>query len=82
MLERCLENSLKEIRFSYDLSGYPDSIYMTRYSNELIYKRHSPSFMIEAIQKPAQSFDINERPEAYSIKVRKNKFEEKEYLLQ
>lgn len=35
MIERCIDNDFHEIKFSYDLIGYPDRIEVTVYLNEI-----------------------------------------------
>lgn len=35
MIERCIDNDFREIKFSYDLTGYPDRIEITVYLNEI-----------------------------------------------
>lgn len=35
MMERCLDNDFHEMKFSYDLNGYPDRIEITVYLNEI-----------------------------------------------
>ena len=45
ILERCLDNSFHDILFSYDITGYPDRICISVYTNPLTY-----SFGIESIK--------------------------------
>lgn len=35
MIERCIDNDFHEMKFSYDLNGYPDRIEITVYLNEI-----------------------------------------------
>ena len=35
MLQRCIDNDFHEMKFSYDLNGYPDKIEITVYLNEI-----------------------------------------------
>ena len=38
LVKRCIDNNFHEIRFSYDLRGYPNGLHITVYSNDIMYK--------------------------------------------
>lgn len=47
ILERCLDNSFHNIMFSYDITGYPDRIYVSVYTNSLTYNLGIETFKIQ-----------------------------------
>lgn len=47
LLERCLDNSFHDILFSYDITGYPDKICISVYTNSLSYSLGIESFKIQ-----------------------------------
>ena len=47
MIQKCIKNSFKEFRFSYDLNGYPEEINMSVYINEIAWKQNEKILEIE-----------------------------------
>ena len=46
ILQRCEENSFKEVRFSYDLNGYPNEVHISVYMNHFEWKIKKKAFEI------------------------------------
>ena len=63
LLERCLDNSFHDILFSYDITGYPDKIYISVYTNSLAYNLGIETFKIqyksENVTDTKTTFNIN-----------------------
>lgn len=47
MVRRCSENSFEEMRFSYDINGYPKEIILSIYVNEMTWKLSGRVFVFE-----------------------------------
>ena len=68
MIQKCINNSFKDIRFSYDLSGYSTELRIHVYTNKLSWHNHVKSFEIIYAQ------DLTNHP-PYNIKDNPKKFE-------
>ncbi len=71
LVERCVENSFHEIRFSYDLQGYPNGLHITVYTNNITYKLGVVAFELLYIQKNGEIYEYNikDNPEKFSLKI-------------
>ena len=58
LLERCIDNSFYDIRFSYDISGYPDKIDISIYTNSLTERFGKRDFTIQ-YERNSNSIDTN-----------------------
>lgn len=58
ILERCLDNSFHDIMFSYDITGYPNRIYVSVYTNSLTYNLGIETFNIQYESSSNESENI------------------------
>lgn len=66
ILRRCVENSFKEVRFSYELNGYPNEVHISVYMNQFAWKLKK-AFEIQYISEGAYSANIVDYPEMFGI---------------
>ena len=66
--------SFKEIRFSYDLRGYPTELRIHVYTNKLLWHNHVKSFEIIYAQDSSNNppYNIKDNPEKFEMKIIKN----------
>ena len=69
ILQRCVENSFKEVRFSYDLNGYPSEVHISVYMNQFAWKLKKKAFEIQYISEGAYSANIVDYPEIFRIDI-------------
>lgn len=69
VLQRCADNSFREVRFSYDLSGYPNEVHITVYMNRAAWKWWKKAFEIRWISEEDKHYNIVENPEKYRIEI-------------
>lgn len=69
VLQRCADNSFREVRFSYDLSGYPNEVHITVYMNRAAWKWRKKAFEIRWISEENEHYNIVENPEKYRIEI-------------
>ena len=69
VLQRCADNSFREVRFSYDLSGYPSEVHITVYMNCAAWKWKKKAFEIHWISEENEHYNIVENPEKYRIEI-------------
>ena len=69
VLQRCADNSFREVRFSYDLSGYPNEVHITVYMNRATWKWRRKAFEIRWISEEDKHYNIVENPEKYRIEI-------------
>ena len=69
VLQRCADNSFREVRFSYDLSGYPNEVHITVYMNRAAWKWRKQAFEIRWISEEDKHYNIVENPEKYRIEI-------------
>ena len=70
VLQRCADNSFREVRFSYDLSGYPNEVHITVYMNRAAWKWRKKAFEIRWISEENKHYNIVENPEEYIIEIK------------
>ena len=46
LIEKAVDNKYKNVRFSYDITGYPDKIIISVYNNEWNYRHDYMTFQI------------------------------------
>ena len=68
ILRRCVENSFKEVRFSYELNGYPNEVHISVYMNQFAWKLKK-AFEIQYISEGAYSANIVDYPEIFRIDI-------------
>ncbi len=69
ILQRCVENSFKEVRFSYDLNGYPNEVHISVYMNQFAWELKKKAFEIQYISEGAYSANIVDYPEIFRIDI-------------
>ena len=69
VLQRCADNSFREVRFSYDLSGYPNELHITVYMKRAAWKWRKKAFEIRWISEEDKHYNIVENPEKYRIEI-------------
>lgn len=71
MIERCIDNTFHEVRFSYDITGYPNRIYISVYPNELSRKLGVNHFTIlyRAGTESDYVYNVKDHPEMFKIKI-------------
>lgn len=71
MIERCIDNTFHEIRFSYDITGYPNKIYISVYPNKLSRKLGDNHFTIlyQAGTENDYVYNVKDNPEMFKIKI-------------
>lgn len=74
MIQKCIDNSFKDIRFSYDLSGYPTELRIYVYTNKLSWHNHVKSFEIIYAQDLTNNppYNIKDNPEKFEMEIIKN----------
>ena len=71
IIERCTDNTFREVRFSYDITGYPNRICISVYPNELSRKLGDNHFTIlyQAGTENNYVYNVKDRPEMFKIKI-------------
>lgn len=72
LVERCVANNFHEIRFSYDLKGYPNGLHITVYTNEDTYELGMAAFEIDYEQTEGgiYEYNIKDNPEKFKLTIR------------
>lgn len=71
MIEQCIDNTFHEVRFSYDITGYPNRICISVYPNELSRKLGDNHFTIlyQAGTENVYVYNVKNHPEMFKIKI-------------
>ena len=76
MIQKCINNSFKDIRFSYDLSGYSTElrIHIYIYTNKLSCHNQVKSFEIIYAQDLTNNppYNIKDNPKKFEMEIIKN----------
>lgn len=59
LILKIADNSLKDVRFSYDIRGYPNGLYITVYKSNYSFKNGNSSFRISYLQDLGHDFEYN-----------------------
>lgn len=67
LIQRCIDNNFHEVRFSYDVMGYPNRLRIRVYMNKLC----KQSFLISYRVKTESSLDYNikDNPDKFEIVI-------------
>lgn len=70
IVQKCIENSFKEIKFSYDV-GYPNQLIIMVYLSETEWKEGKENFIICFAQDEESDYQYNivENPEKFQIEI-------------
>lgn len=72
VIQKCIDNSWKEVRFSYDIAGYPNELCIDVYMNNYAFEhRQDVSFRITYSQdsKFNYKYNIKDNPEKFTITI-------------
>ena len=69
LLKRCADNSFREVRFSYDLSGYPKEMHITVYMNWTAWRWKRAAFEICYSSPEDDQYNMVENPEMFKIEI-------------
>lgn len=72
VIQKCVDNSWKEVRFSYDIAGYPNELCIYVYMNNYAFEhRQTASFRITYSQdsKFNYKYNIKDNPEKFTIMI-------------
>lgn len=70
LLQRCVNNSFKEVRFSYDLNGYPNEVQISVYVNRMLWKLKKKAFEIHYISDGLFDYNIADNPEMFRVEIK------------
>ena len=68
MVQKSIDNSFKNVRFSYDL-GQPNELCIVVFVNNMRYRRGEPNFTILFRQKENGQYNILDNPEKFIITI-------------
>ncbi len=70
-IQRIIDNSLKDIMFSYDIQGYPNELHITVYMNNSSYNSGKSKFEISYLQDSDYKFQYNikDNPEKFTLEI-------------
>lgn len=72
VIQKCIDNSWKEVRFSYDIAGYPNELCIDVYMNDYAFEhRQNVSFRITYCQDSRfnYKYNIKDNPEKFTITI-------------
>ena len=67
MLQRCVDNSFHEVRFSYDMNGYPNELSISVYMNPTMWKMKKRVFQIRYEQDLEYKYDIRDGIDKFKV---------------
>lgn len=67
MLQRCVDNSFHEVRFSYDMNGYPNELSISVYMNPTMWKMKKRAFQIQYEQDLEYQYDIKDGIDKFKV---------------
>lgn len=72
LLKQCIDNTFHEVFFSYDITGYPNRICISVYTNELSRKLGINHFTIlyEEGTENDYIYNVKDDPEMFKIKIK------------
>ncbi len=73
LIQKIGDNTIKNVRFSYDLQGYPNGLYISVYMNSYSYQKGICNFEIIYLQDIRYDFyyNIKDNPEKFILKILK-----------
>lgn len=72
VIQKCIDNTWQEVKFSYDIAGYPNKLYIVVYMNDYAFEhRQNASFRITYSQdsKFNYKYNIKDNPEKFTITI-------------
>lgn len=67
MLQRCVDNSFREVMFSYDMNGYPNELNISVYMNPTMWKLKKRVFQIRYEQDLEYQYDIRDGIDKFKV---------------
>ena len=65
MIERCIDNDFHDIKFSYDMMGYPNRLQINVYLNEFSKSHFTILYMMES--ENGMDYNIKDNPDKFVI---------------
>lgn len=72
MIERTIDNSFRDMMFSYDIPGYPNRIEISVYTNELSRKLFKKNFTVFFESDMDYNYNIKDKPEHLRLRIEYN----------
>lgn len=72
IIERTIDNSFPDMMFSYDITGYPNRIEISVYTNELSRKLFEKNFLIFFESDVDYDYNIKDNPEYFRLRIEYN----------
>ncbi len=72
MIERTIDNSFRDMMFSYDIAGYPNRIEISVYTNELSRKLFEKNFIVFFESDMDYNYNVKDDPEYFRIRIEYN----------
>ncbi len=71
IIQDIIDNSLKDILFSYDIHGYPNGLHITVYMNEYARKNGKSNFEISYSQDSNynSAYNIKDNPDKFKLNI-------------
>lgn len=72
IIQKCIDNEIKNVLFSYDLRGYPSELHVTVYANDLFRLWNKASFRFDyvAADNTKFTYNIKDDSEKYELKIK------------
>lgn len=67
MIERCIDNNFHDIKFSYDMMGYPNRLQINVYLNEFSKSHFTILYMTES--ENGMDYNIKDNPDKFVISI-------------
>ena len=67
MIERCIDNNFHDIKFSYDMLGYPNRLQINVYLNEFSKSHFTILYMTES--ENGMDYNIKDNPDKFMISI-------------
>lgn len=73
IIEHCIQNDFQNIRFSYDVQGYPNELCATVYLKKDDIKHNEPVFKMNYKQdfEKKYKYNIKDNPEKFNLEIEK-----------
>ena len=72
MIERTIDNSFRDMMFSYDIPGYPNRKEISVYTNELSRKLFKKNFTVFFESDMDYNYNIKDKPEHLRLRIEYN----------
>ena len=69
LIQKCLNNSFEDVKFSYDINEYPASLQITVFANRLFYNCKTGGFIINVTQDFPYQYNLRDNPEKFKMEI-------------